>query len=99
MGGKGIEVSDELVEHLEWLARIRLSGEERERLKRDLALLLDYFSQVVEAGVEGEEELLYPNPGGRLREDRPEPQGDPREHLGNALVEGGFVKAPRVVKD
>lgn len=91
-------IDDELVDHLEWLARVKLSPGERERLKRELELLLDYFSQVVEHEPPEGGELLYPNPSGRLRDDVPEDRSTAREHIANALVEEGYVRAPRVVK-
>ena len=97
MTRRRIVIDDELIDHLQWLARLKLDEGERARLKKELEALLDYFEQVVSVEAGGEE-LLYPNPSGRFRPDEPQPSGDPREHLANAVVEDGYVRAPKVVK-
>jgi len=44
------------------------------------------------------EELLYPNLSDNVRDDIPSTVEKGREHLKNAILENGFVKAPKVFK-
>lgn len=94
-----IKINEALVEELSKLVRISLSREEVERLIGELELLLGYINDILEMPVEGCEEFLYPNPVGRLRADEPSFEGKGRKHLLGALLEEGYVKAPRVVAD
>jgi len=92
------EISEELVRELSWLAKVGLSESEVRRLVRELDVLLGYISEIVELSV-GEEELLYPNPEGHLREDVASSESRGRKHIAGAIEENGFVKAPRVISE
>ncbi len=93
-----IRIDDELIERMMWLSKLRLDEQEREKIKEDIRLLLNYISDILEINVSDTEELLYPNLSDNVREDIPSIEEKGREHLGNAVLENGFVKAPKVFK-
>lgn len=49
------QLSDELIEHLGILAKLELSGEEKEKAKMDMGRMLDYVSRLKEVDTEGTE--------------------------------------------
>jgi len=53
-------IGAEQIEYLEQLARIRLSGEEKERTARDLSKILDYIEMLGELDTEGVDPLSHP---------------------------------------
>ena len=93
-----LKINRELVKNLAWLSKIKLEDDEIERLIRELDVLLGYINDVISLSVD-EEELLYPNMVGHLRDDIPSFEGKGRKHINNAIEEQGFVKAPRVVSE
>jgi len=94
-----VRVDEELVEYLCRLGRIKLTQDEKKRLKKEIKILLNYINDILAIeGVEEAEELLYPGGYTHLREDKPV-VGDGRRHLEGAIIEDGFVKAPRVVEE
>ncbi len=101
MGRAGVEVrvDEDLVEYLCRLGRVKLSSEERRRLVREIEILLDYINDIFDIeGVENLTPLLYPGVETHVRRDEPV-KSEGRVHLSNAILENGFVKAPRVVED
>jgi aspartyl-tRNA(Asn)/glutamyl-tRNA(Gln) amidotransferase subunit C len=87
------------IERLEKLAAIELTDEEREKFKREITLILDYFSQIDEldtedGGISYHEHLGYQ----RFREDIPEKGLKREEALSNAPeVEEDYFKIPPVL--
>ena len=45
-------ISEKEVEHIAGLARLKLSGHEKEKFQKELSLILDYFAQLKELDVE-----------------------------------------------
>jgi aspartyl-tRNA(Asn)/glutamyl-tRNA(Gln) amidotransferase subunit C len=78
-------ITREEVERIAWLARLELSGEEAERMTRDLDELLDYVTLLAELDTRAVEPTAHalplPTP---LREDRAEPPLDPELALAGA---------------
>jgi len=96
MGGK-IEINDELIEKLSWLSRIKLSEEEKERLSREIKLILSYIDDILSLNV-GNEAVTHLAEG-RLRDDDPQIGVETgRELLSQAIIQDGYVKAPKVFK-
>jgi aspartyl-tRNA(Asn)/glutamyl-tRNA(Gln) amidotransferase subunit C len=94
-----VELSEERVRHLAWLARLDLSDEEVARFTRQLAEVLDYFKVLDEADVEGVEPAFHVlGLSNVMGEDEPRPTLSQEEALANAPAkEGGYVKAPAMV--
>ncbi|MBC7345275.1 MAG: Asp-tRNA(Asn)/Glu-tRNA(Gln) amidotransferase subunit GatC [Clostridia bacterium] len=87
------------VQHVAFLARLRLTEEEVELYTRDLGSILGYVNKLHELDIEGVEPMAHVLPlQNVLREDEPRP-GLPREAaLANAPeAVNGQVKVPRVV--
>ncbi|HEC63254.1 MAG TPA: Asp-tRNA(Asn)/Glu-tRNA(Gln) amidotransferase subunit GatC [Candidatus Acetothermia bacterium] len=91
-------IDERTMAKLEQLAGLKLSPEERERLKTDLTRILDYFQKLGELDTEGVPPF-DPLPGrvNAWREDEPEPSLSPEEALRNApQTEREHFKVPRV---
>jgi len=91
-------IDERTMAKLEQLAGLKLSPEERERLKSDLTRILDYFQKLGELDTEGVPPF-DPLPGrvNAWREDEPEPSLSPEEALRNApQTEREHFKVPRV---
>jgi len=96
MSGK-IEINDELIDRLSWLSRIKLSEEEKERLSREIGLILSYIDDILSLNV-GNETVTHIAEG-RLRDDDPQIGIETgRELLSQAIIQDGYVKAPKVFK-
>ena len=95
-----MRITPELLAHLENLARIELSEEEREAMREDLEKILAYFEKLSELDLEGLEELARPvETAARMREDSPEPGLSQEEALLNAPErEDGYFKVPRMIE-
>jgi len=67
-----VEITNELIEHLENLAKIRLKESEVSRIKKDMSDVLEYMKMIDEVDVSGYEPMRSPveNPL-ELREDTP----------------------------
>lgn len=67
-----MEITNELIEHLENLAKIRLKVDEVNRIKKDMSNILEYMKMIDEVDVSGYEPMRSPieNPL-ELREDVP----------------------------
>ncbi len=89
------------ITHLAWLARLSLSKDEEEELKRRLVKARQLIDRVLEAEVEGVEPLYHPHGmEGRLREDEPLPSLDRGDALLNASrTEDGYIVGPRTVEE
>ncbi len=93
-------IDDAQVDHIAKLARLKISDEERESLKRDLANILSYFETLNELDTSGVEPMKHViETENVLRED--EPTGSiPREQaLQNApATDGEYFIVPRVLE-
>jgi aspartyl/glutamyl-tRNA(Asn/Gln) amidotransferase C subunit len=91
------KIDKEKVEHLEWLARVHLSPDEKTRMMEEIDLLLGYIDDIFSIDVGDKEEYLYPSPG-HYRKDIVTEKGDGISLLNNAMLEKRHVKAPSVVE-
>ncbi len=94
------EITDEMVDSLEILAKLDLSGEERKRVKRDLGQMLDYIGRMNRLDTEGVEPLYHVTSQVNVfREDEEEGSAGREEILAGApeAMEGCF-RVPRTVE-
>ena len=93
-------ISDETIEYVGILAKLELSGEEKEQAKADMANMLDYIDRLNELDTTGVEPMSHVFPVHNVfREDVVE-NGDDRENLlANAPEQGsGCYKVPKTVE-
>jgi len=97
MPAENIELSEELVDKLSWLSRIKLSEEEKIKLLAEIKIILSYIDEILtlEAGSEEITHLAQ----GRVREDiKLNSTETGMELLHQSIIEDGYVKAPKVYK-
>ncbi len=94
-----MSISDQGMEHLKTLARLKLGDEETQALKDDLNKILAYFEQIRDLDTEGVEELARPIDSFNVfREDILEQGLTQQEALALATeAEEGFFKVPRTI--
>lgn len=87
------------VEHISWLASIRVSEEEREELVAQFNTILDYFQQLDEVDTEGVEPTYrVVDLANVFRDDVPQNSLSQEEALRNApRREEGYFRSPRIV--
>lgn len=93
-------ISDEVMEYVGILAKLELSGEEKEQAKKDMERMLDYIDQLNELDTNGVEPMSHVFPVNNVfREDIVENGDHSVEILENAPVqkENSF-KVPRTVE-
>ena len=74
-------ISDETIEYVGILAKLELSGEEREQAKKDMGRMLDYIDKLNELDTTGVEPMSHVFPVNNVfREDVVE-NGDDREKM------------------
>jgi aspartyl-tRNA(Asn)/glutamyl-tRNA(Gln) amidotransferase subunit C len=89
------------VEHVARLARLGLTEEEKDRLRRELGLILEHAAKVAEVAADDVPPTSHPIPRSNvLRPDEPEPSLTAEEALANAPeVEDGRFKVPPILED
>lgn len=94
-----MEIDDSLISRLEQLARLSLSGEERQTLRQDLNRILRMVEKLQDLDLEGVEPLTYVHdPGSALRPDEVQGQVSPEEALRNAPDhDGSHFRVPKVI--
>lgn len=94
-------VSDELLSHLMWLARLELTDDEKKRIIADLQSIVEFVNRLFEAKVKDVEPLYHPlDKEGLLRDDIPKEHLRQEDVLMNAAAsEEGYVKAPRTIEE
>ncbi|MHA1607722.1 MAG: Asp-tRNA(Asn)/Glu-tRNA(Gln) amidotransferase subunit GatC [Candidatus Freyarchaeota archaeon] len=97
MGEKTI--STEIVEHVAWLARIKLSDKEKRKFSSQLSKILEYFSRIDEVDTSNVEPMFHVlDISNVFREDEVAPSMPLNEVLRNVPEsEKGFIKAPRII--
>lgn len=93
-------ISDETIEYVGILAKLELSGEEKEQAKKDMMSMLNYIDKLNELDTEGVEPMSHIFPVNNVfREDIIE-NGDERENiLKNAPEQkDGAFKVPKTVE-
>jgi aspartyl-tRNA(Asn)/glutamyl-tRNA(Gln) amidotransferase subunit C len=93
-----MRVTPETVDHVAALARLSLTGEERERFARQLDAVLAYAESIQSLDLSGVEPMSHAIATGVLREDEPRPSLD-REQALSAAPEtaDGLFLVPRVI--
>jgi len=81
-----LPISVREVEHVAWLARLELAGEEKQAMAEQLGRILDYMQKLREVSTEDIPPTFHALQGMStpLREDRPEPGLHPGEALAGA---------------
>ena len=90
------------IKHLAWLARIELTEDEAQNLRRRIEGAMRIISKLLEADIEGLKPLYHPQEeASYLRPDEVKPPRTSREKMldNAARVENGFIVAPRTVED
>ncbi|HSF07262.1 MAG TPA: Asp-tRNA(Asn)/Glu-tRNA(Gln) amidotransferase subunit GatC [Methylomirabilota bacterium] len=89
------------VEHVARLGRLALTEGELERMRGELAAILQYIEKLRAVDVEGVEPTSHAVPVVNvMREDEVEPPGDHETMMGNAPDRSGeFFRVPRIIED
>ena len=90
-------ISDETIEYVGILAKLELSGEEKEQAKKDMGSMLDYIDKLGELDTEGVEPMSHVFPVKNVFREDVVTNGDMREEiLKNAPGEkNGMIAVPR----
>ena len=93
-------ISDETIEYVGILAKLELSGEEREQAKKDMGRMLDYIDKLNELDTEGLPEMSHPFEAvNRFREDEVRNSDDRENLLSNAPErKGSYFKVFKTVE-
>ena len=92
-------INDGTIDALQILAKLELTGEEREQAKRDMEKLLGYMSKMEELDTSAVEPLVHLFPEGNVFREDEVTNGDMREEiLRNApYVEEDMLVVPKTV--
>jgi aspartyl-tRNA(Asn)/glutamyl-tRNA(Gln) amidotransferase subunit C len=92
-------ITSEDVEHISWLASIKISDEEKEKFVDQFNSILEYFHQLDEVDTEGiEPTYRVLDLANVFRDDISRKSLTPEEALKNApRRENGYFKSPRIV--
>ena len=93
-------ISDETIEYVGILAKLELSGEEKEQAKKDMESMLDYVDKLNELDTDGVEPMSHVFPVNNVFREDIVTNGDDREEiLKNApeRKDGAFV-GPKTVE-
>ena len=93
-------ISDETIEYVGILAKLELSGEEKEAAKKDMARMLDYIDRLNELDTTGVEPMSHVFPVHNVFREDVVTNGDDRENmLANAPEErDGQYQVPKTVE-
>lgn len=93
-------ISDETIEYVGILAKLELSGEEKEAAKKDMAEMLDYIDKLNELDTTGTEPMSHVFPVNNVFREDVVVNGDgSTDTLKNAPgVKDGMFKVPRTVE-
>lgn len=92
-------ISDETMEYIGILSKLRLEGKELEKAREDMEKMLDYIDILNELETEGVEPAVHVFPVQNVfREDVCDGADGSRETLANAPLEkDGYFKVPRTI--
>lgn len=93
------KITDEMMEHLEILSKLKLNLEEKKRAKQDLQKILDYFEKLKEIDTrEIVPSAHWKTEENIFREDVVTNKEDREQMLANAPSrEGGWYKVPKTL--
>jgi len=74
-------ISDDTIEYVGILAKLELSGEEKEQAKKDMGSMLDYIDKLNELDTEGVEPMSHVFPVNNVFRDDVVVNGDDREQM------------------
>lgn len=89
------------VDHVARLARLDLDDGERERMQKELTVILAHAEKIQALELDGVPPTSHPLPlSNVLRRDEARPSLDPEQALANAPdAEDGRFKVPRIIED
>ncbi|MBS7247573.1 MAG: Asp-tRNA(Asn)/Glu-tRNA(Gln) amidotransferase subunit GatC [Candidatus Jordarchaeales archaeon] len=92
-------ITKEVVEHVAWLARIKLSEEEKEKFARQLSEILEYFNVISKVDTSSVEPTFHVLELHNVFRDDEERESLPQEVALKSARESedGFVKAPKIL--
>ena len=92
-------IDDETIEYVGILAKLELSGEERERAKKDMGRMLDYIDKLRELDTEGVEPMTHVFPVQNVFREDIVTNSDTREQLLSNAPEqkDGMFVVPKTV--
>ena len=92
-------ISNETIEYVGILAKLELSGEERERAKKDMGRMLDYIDKLSELDTEGVEPMTHVFPVQNVFREDIVTNSDTREQLLSNAPEqkDGMFVVPKTV--
>lgn len=93
------KISDEIIEYAGILAKLELTGEEKERAKRDMEQMLDYIDILNELDTDSTEPMCSVFPVNNVfREDIVKNGDGSKDTLANAPVKkGGSFEVPKTI--
>lgn len=92
-------LTDKELQHLADLARIKLSDKEKEKLKKDLPAILDYFNQLNSVDTSNVEPLYQTSSlVNSVRSDEPRKDFEMNEELNELLIGQAPHKKDRFIK-
>ncbi len=92
-------ISDETIEYVGILAKLELSGQEKEQAKKDMGRMLDYIDKLNELDTEGVEPMSHVFPVSNVfREDEVKNTDEREKILANApKAKDGSFQVPKTV--
>lgn len=92
-------IDDETIEYVSILAKLELSGEEREQAKKDMGRMLDYIDKLGELDTEGVEPMTHVFPVQNIFREDVVTNSDMREQLLSNAPEqkDGMFVVPKTV--
>jgi aspartyl-tRNA(Asn)/glutamyl-tRNA(Gln) amidotransferase subunit C len=95
-----MDISDELVDKLADLAKLDFNGEEKEKIKTDLAQITAFFEELNKVDTEGLEPLIFMSDAVNvLREDEVKQEITHEEALKNAPAkDSDYFRVPKFIE-
>lgn len=94
-----MKITDELVDHIAHLSRLKFEGEERQSIKNDLENIIDFMSKLSEVDTENVEPLVFmTDEFSSMREDTSDITLTQKEALKNApKKDSDYFRIPKVL--
>lgn len=95
-----MKITDEMLDNIAKLARLKIHESERENLKKDMTSILEWVDKLSEVDTSSIEPLLHISAEqNRIREDKDPLNISKKDALKNAPIEkDGFFVVPKVIK-
>src|SRR3954468_10695660 len=95
-----MEVTDDLIENLATLSRLRFNAAEKEEIKKDLQRMISFVEKLNEVDTSGVEPLLFMTDAVNVyREDVVQGSMDKLQAMKNApLADGNYFQVPKVIR-